>query len=286
MNTQMNQIQLKVLAAVQLRSTARYREELKKEPLFNVTLVTDMDKAREVLDDPSKQIDVLVVDNELGDVFEVIKEIRHSYPRLIIVLVDENADFAMPGRADDVSTHPFEYNDLINRIKRLNEDRRLQTLRADALPPVRSFAKSILKATRQKGKQQAAVEAVQELGYDYVAFYAVTPTEPPQMTLIAQVGENDATSSAARKLDYDGNLVGWVAQNGQSRTVSPADELTHPFVKDTRFHSGVCVPVGTSMRFGVIFACKKAEDAISQDDVMMLELVSAQLASALAKENR
>jgi GAF domain-containing protein len=40
------------------------------------------------------------------------------------------------------------------------------------------------------------------------------------------------------------------------------------------------------MRFGVIFACREQPDAITQQNVMMLELVSAQLANALAKQAR
>lgn len=277
---------LNVLAAVQLPSIARFREGLRKEPQFSVTLVTDIDKAREALEDPAKQTDVFVIDSNLGDVYEVIKDIRQTYPRLIIVLVDENADFAMPGRADDVSTQPFENDDLITRIKRLNEDRRLQTLRADALPPVRSFAKSLLKANKGQSKQQAAVEAVKELGYDYVSFYSLTNTIPPTMTLIAQVGPGDATREAPQKLPVDQSIVGWVAQNGQSRTLTPADEMSHPFVKNKKFNAAVCVPVGTTLRFGVLFAAKTAEGSISQENAMMLELVSAQLASALAKDQR
>jgi hypothetical protein len=44
--------------------------------------------------------------------------------------------------------------------------------------------------------------------------------------------------------------------------------------------------VGTTLRFGVLLACRKDADSITGDNVMMLELVSAQLASALAKEQR
>jgi GAF domain-containing protein len=77
-----------------------------------------------------------------------------------------------------------------------------------------------------------------------------------------------------------------VSQNGQSRIVGPDDQPNHPFIRQQRFHSGVCVPVGTTLRFGVILACRDQPDAISQQNVLMLELVSAQLASALAKQAR
>lgn len=275
---------LNVLVTIALEDTARYRTGLKKEPQFKVTMVNELEKGREVLDDPAQQIDVVVVDSKLGDVYDHIKDIRNSYPRLIILLVDEDADFAMPGRADDVTTAPFEDDDLINRIKRLNEDRRLQTLRADALPPVRSFAKSILKAGKGKAKQQAAVEAVRELGYDYVAFYTISQSEPPELTLIAQDGGPEATQQAPKKIPYENNLAAWVAQNGQSRVVASNDDLSHPLLD--MFKSGACVPVGTTMRFGVMVAFKSLEGAISEENVMMLELVSAQLASALAKDAR
>lgn len=277
---------LNILAAVQLQSVARYREGLKKEPNFEVMLVTDLNKARAVLADPSSQIDVLVIDNSLGDTFDLVKDIRQTYPRLIIVLVDEGADFAMPGRADDISTAPFTNNDLITRIKRLNEDRRLQTLRADALPPVRSFAKSLLKVGRGVSKQQAAVQAVKELGYDYVAYYSVSRSEMPEITLIAQVGPDDAQRSAPRKPGYMDSLIGWVIQNGQSRIVGPLDDPNHPFVVEKRFQSAACVPVGATLRFGVLLACRQAAGSITGENVMMLELVSAQLASALAKDQR
>src|SRR5437667_3097402 len=166
-----------VLVAVRLPSVARYREFLAKDPKLKTTVVTSEPSAREILAASDKHTDVFVVDNGLGNVFELVKELRPNYPRLLILLVDEDADFGMPGRADDVSTEPFKDDDLIKKIKRLAEERRLETLRADALPPVRTFARSLRKAGKGLGKQQAAVEAVQELGYEFVVFYAVAPTD-------------------------------------------------------------------------------------------------------------
>jgi DNA-binding response OmpR family regulator len=278
---------LYILAAVQEKAADRYKDGLKKESQFDVAIMTSVAEARQSLDDPKKQSDVFIIDNALGDTFELVKEIRHSYPRLIIILVDEEADFALPGRADDISTTPFENNDLITRIKRLSEDRRLQTLRADVLPPVRSFAKSILGAgTKGQSRQQAAVEAVKELGYDYVAYYSVTRADPPELLLVAQVGPEEITRIAPHRPEYENSLLGWVARNGQSRTIRPDDEPTHPFIKRKEFLNAACVPVGTTLRFGVMLACRKDADSISGEMVMMLELVSAQLSSALAKEQR
>jgi CheY-like chemotaxis protein len=274
-----------VLAAVRLPSVARYRENLSKDPKLKVTVVTSETSAREILANPDKRADVFVVDNGLGNVYELIKELRQTYPRLLILLVDEEADFGMPGRADDVSTEPFKDDELIKKIKRLAEERRLETLRADALPPVRNFAKSLRKAGKGLGKQQAAVEAVRELGYEYVAFYSIATTEPPSLLLAAQIGPNHITSMIPQRADYAG-LLGWVAQNGQSRIVGPGDTPNYLLVENARYGAAACVPVGTTMRFGVLVACREQAGAITQQNVLMLELVSAQLASALAKEQR
>lgn len=274
-----------LLVAIRLQSIARYRENLSTEPKFAVNLVTSFEKIHEALNDKTKRSDVLVVDNGLGDVHTLVKELRQSHPRLLIVLVDEEADFGMPGRADDVSTEPFKNDELIKVIKRLFEDRRLETLRADTLPPVRQFAKSL---TRAKGpaKSQAAVSAILELGYDYVAFYTITPTDPPMLTLSAQEGPSSVTSLAPNRLEYNNSLLGWVAQNGQSKIVAQAETPNHPFISKGRYGSGVAVPVGTTLRFGVVFACKEKPGEINPKDVLMLELISTQLASALARENR
>ena len=281
-----NDTSIHVLAAVPIPSMMEFRENLSKDPQFQVTVVTTEAEARQQLADSQHHIDVFVVDNALGGVFELVKELRHTYPRLLIVLVDREADFGMPGYADEVSVTPFEGDDLLKRIRRLTEERRLETLRADALPPVRQFAKSLRRAAPEQSKPQAAVEAIAELGYDYVAFYKVVLVSPPELHLQAQVGPAAILSIAPQEQDYAESLVGWVAQNGQSRIVGPDDTPNHPFVRQQRFQSGVCVPVGMTMRFGVIFACRQQPNAITQPNVLMLELVSAQLASALAKEAR
>jgi hypothetical protein len=274
-----------VLVAVRLLWTARYRENLSKDPSLKLNIVTSEAAARDVLNDPNKQSDVLVIDNGLGNVFETIKELRQTHPRLLILLVDEEADFGMPGRADDVSTDPFHNDDLIRKIKRMTEDRRLETLRADALPPVRNFAKALRKANKGLGKQQAAVTAIKELGYDYVAFYQITPTDPPSLSIGAQVGPNPIQAMMPVRTEYSG-LLGWVAQHGQSKVVNMGEEPSHLLLDKQRFGTAACVPVGSTLRFGVILACREQPGSIKADNVLMLELVSAQLASALAREQR
>jgi hypothetical protein len=276
---------INVLAAVRLPSVARYRENLSKDPKLKVTVVTAEQQARDILIQPDKRTDVLVVDNGLGNVFEMVKELRQTFPRLIIILVDEDADFGMPGRADDVSTEPFKEDELIKKIKRLAEERSLETLRADALPPVRNVARALRKATKGQGKQQAAVEAIKELGYDYVACYTLSPTDPPSLSLAAQVGPNAITGMMPVRTDYN-NVLGWVVQNGQAKIFGPGDEPNHMLIEKGRYGAAVCVPVGSTLRFGVVLACREQPGTITAMQVPMLELVCAQLASALAKEQR
>src|SRR6185369_3719013 len=105
------------------------------------------------------------------------------------------------------------------------------------------------------------------------------------LSLAAQVGPNAVTSTVPVRTDYNG-LLGWVAQNGQSRIVGPGDEPNHFLIEKGRFGAAACVPVGSSLRFGVVIACREQAGSIKMENVLMLELVCAQLASALAKDQR
>lgn len=281
----MSSVTVFVLAAVRVASVVRFREALTKEPTIKPTVVTSEQAARDLLADSAKHFDAFVIDNNLGNAFELIKELRTTYPRLAIILVDEEADFGMPGRADEVTTTPFTNDDLVKKIKRLMQERRLETLRADALPPVRVFAKRISKEGKGVSKHQAAVETVKELGYDYVAFYTITATEPPTLSLSAQTSPNTVQSLVPTKSEYTG-LLGWVAQNGQSKIVGPDDQPNFILVEKGKFGAAACVPVGTTLRFGVFLACREQAGTISREGVLMLELIASQLAAALAKDAR
>lgn len=276
---------IRVLVAVRLAASVRYRENLNTEPRFQLQFVTNMEAIHTTLADKTQATDVLVVDNQLGDVYTLVKDLRQTYPRLLIVEVDEEADFSLPGQADDISNDPFKDDELIKKVKRLVEDRRLQTLSADALPPVRTFAKALMRAKGGPAKTQAAVTAIHEIGYDYVAFFKVTPTDPPTVSVAAQAGPNSVTSIAPPRLDYEKSIIGRVAQNGQSCIVGPQDDPNHPFISRGRFGAGACVAVGTNIRFGVIFACRDMPGSITHEQLLMLELICAQLASALARES-
>jgi GAF domain-containing protein len=275
---------INLLVAVELKKSVRYRQELAKETTFNINIVTNIDQVHQHLKDRSKSTGVLVLDNALGDVYEVVKALRQAYPNLLIIEVDEEADFSLPGQSDDVSNTPFENDDLIKKIKRLVEDRRLETLRADSLPSVRSFAKSLMQAKGGIAKTKAAVDAVMTLGFDYVAFFKMTPTDPPSASVVAQDGDDAIKRMAPQKLSHK-SIIGHVAETGETKIISPDDEISHPFVARGKFRQGIAVPVGNNMRFGVLFAAHEGTDEIQKESVLMVELISAQLASALARDN-
>jgi hypothetical protein len=173
----------------------------------------------------------------------------------------------------------------VRKIKRVAEERRLQTLRNDALPPVRTFAKSLRKAGKGIGRQQAAVAAVQELGYDYVAYFVINPSDPPSLSLAAQAGPTAIMTMMPPRTEASG-LLGWVAQHGQIKIVGPGEQPNHFLVEKGKFGAAVCVPVGTSMRFGVLLACREHTGTIKPEGASMIELICAQLAHALAKDLR
>jgi hypothetical protein len=273
-----------VLVAVRREEASRYYKNLSAYRDFRVQMVSDTGDAFNILADRDQHIDVLVLDNGLNHIYEFIQELRHSYPRLFIVLVDEEADFGMPGQADEISTEPFENSDLIKRITRLMSDRQLETLRADSLPAVRQFAKELRKASGEMGKQQAAVAACKDLGYEYVAFYRLDNNNPPGLTLKAQDGPAPIQAVAPKVAAAD-DIMTWVSQNGQSRIAGPQDSPNYPLVAKGRLGAVVCVPVIFSgNRYGVLIGCREVPNSITQENVLMLELVTAQLAAAISKE--
>lgn len=277
---------IKVLSAIRFDSIAKYRDMLIKEHDFEVKWVPSIEQLKTRMAEKENYTDVLVIDNTLGDVHGLIEEVRSQRPSLLIILVDEDADFALPGRADEISTQPFKDNELVKLVKRVYEDRRLVTMRADALPPVREFAKKIMKAQRGPAKIQAAVDAIFELGLDYVAFFQVTmSTDPPLVSVVAQAGDDKTKRIAPQKQNYNDSLIGIVAQDGKTRIVRKEDTPNHPFVSRGKYGLGVAVPVGTTIRFGVFLACQESPE-MNEQRLMMVELVSAQLASAMARDAR
>lgn len=273
---------LNILVTVPSEATERYQTHLAAQEQFVVHTVASDTEARAALAGQEKRTDILIVDNALDGVFELIRDSRQTYPRLLIILVDEEADFLMPGRADDVSTDPFIDNDLVKRIFRLLRERETETLRADSLPPVRAVAKALREATGVKGKAGAVVEAVHELGYDFVGYYCLEDDGPP-LLLLAASGPQAITSIVPQKQN-EASLVGWVAENGQLRIVGPEDEPNFSLVKRGRLGAGACVPVGSATRYGVLLACREQPESITHENAMVLELIGGQLAVTLARE--
>jgi hypothetical protein len=275
-----------VLAAVPHESLARYREHLERDPQVVLTLVSRQEEVMAHLGDTQGRSDVLVLDSGLGDMYDFVKEVRQLHPTLLIILVDERVDFGLPGQADELSVTPFEDDDLLRRIKRLAEERRLQTLRADIEPPVRALAKKLTRARSTKAMLQAALETVRELGYVYAAFYGVDERDTGCLVLRLQLGPADLTKTAPAQQTIEGTLVGWAFKNGQSRVAGVADPLSHPFLQQQRVSSVVSVPVGMALRYGVLLACSTQADRLAHKQVMMLELIGAHLANALARHDR
>jgi hypothetical protein len=274
-----------LLVTIKKQHAKRYFTELKKYDNIHSDIVATLEDTLSLLADKDKHIDVLAIDNNLNDkIYEFVVHVRQKYPRLLIVLIDEEADFGLPGQADEMTTEPFRNDDLVKRVERMISDRRMETLRSDSLPAVRSVNKSMKDAIGAIGKQEAAVKAVQAMGYDYVSYYHIENEEPLQLYLRAQAGPNTITSIAPKKATAD-DLMGWVAQNGQSRIAAPDDRPNHPLVARGRLGAVSCVPVGFGgKQFGVIAACKDIPGSITQEHILMLELVATQLASALKKE--
>jgi hypothetical protein len=272
---------LTLLAAVRPDFAARYEKNLSESRLFDLKIVNTLSDVSAHL----KQTvpDALAIDNGLDGTFEFIQQARLHYPRLLIILVDEEADFALPGQADDVSIDPFTNDDLVRRIKRLMADRQMDTLRADSMPPIREFSKQLRKATGEIGKGQAAVSACRELGYDYVALYRLDNLDPLKISLRAQDGAQNI-HSVAPKQGTDDDLIGWVAKAGQSRISTKDDTHTHPLIRKGRFAIGAGVPVGVANRYGVLIACQEQPNSITQQNVLMLELLCTQLAALIARE--
>ncbi len=274
-----------VLVTVQREDASRYYKNLSAYSDFNIQLVSDTRDALDTLADRDQHIDVLVLDNNLEHAFELITELRHTYPRLFIVLVDEDADFGMPGQADEISTEPFENNDLIRRITRLMSDRQLETLRADSLPAVRQFAKELRKAAGEMGKQQATVEACKNLGFDYVAFYRQQPSEDAAITLRAQDG-SPTIQAIAPKVAAPDDLMTWVNPDRTEPHSGPQGTPNHPLVVKGRLGAVACIPVVFSgNHYGVLVACREEPASITQENVLMLELITAQLGAAISKES-
>jgi hypothetical protein len=273
-----------ILAVLRQDRIERYRDNLSGYADFVLRFSGDLGEALALIADTDHHIDLLIVDNDLDATHDFVKTLRQKYPRLLILLVDEDADFGLPGHADEISTDPFVNNDLARKIEKLVNDRRTESHRSDSLPAVRNISRQLSAADTFAAKADAATEVVRNLGYDYVAYYSIDATEPLSLSLAAQQGPN-AVNAIAPEIAGPEDLMGWVAQNQQSHIAGPNDRPTHPLVARGRLGAVVCVPVTfNGIQYGVLAACNDRPDSIQQDGIMMLELVAAQLGAALAQQ--
>lgn len=269
-----------VLAAVSENASERYQTQFAAYSDVRLTLVTSVETAKQRLDDSTARVDVLVLDNALEAAFALLHHVRQLPKTVAVVLVDEDADFATPGLADDISTTPFHEHDLYGRMKRLLADRTLETIRADAMPPIRELSRAIRRAPDERAKQLAIVQACRQMGFDYAAVYQLHSENPWTLTL----GAHDTSiEQPGPQASDDGDVITAVARAGQSRLVKADDELKHPLVETGALAAVVCTPIGKTKRYGVLVAGKVQPNSIQHQHVLMLELMSAQLSADFAR---
>lgn len=265
-----------ILVTVRSKNAARYEQHLAAYPELRVRITRSLDQALNVLADHNRPVDLLVLDNGMSGVFELVADLRQTYPRLMIVLVDEDADFAMPGQADDISTAPFTDDDLVRRISRLIADRHLETLRADSMSPLRDYIKRLRKAVGEGEKLQVALSACRELGFEYAAIYRLDSLDPLELSLQAQDGKPLVKAAP-------NSIVGWVARTGQSRIVTPSAKDGAPTLQRGQLSAVACASIGMTNRYGVLVVCTTAPNTIAQQQLSPLEMIGAQLAADLSK---
>ncbi|MBE2183504.1 MAG: GAF domain-containing protein [Anaerolineae bacterium] len=273
---------IRVFAIVRAERAHRYEQEFSGARWIHAQIISSIALSSPKIAESDPQI--LVMDQSLDGAFAYINSFRQQHPNIAIILVDEDADFALPGAADDITTTPFKEGDLLRRIRRLLANRQMETLRADAMPPVRELNKRLRNAVGEHAKAHEAVNACLELGYVYAALYRLNLRDPIQVNLIAQAGDKQVQQLAPLQAD-DAQAVGWVAKTGQSRLLHVEDTPGHPLLSPEYFGAAAVVPVGVTNRYGALFAAKASSDAIQQQDLLMLELIAGQLAAALAKES-
>ena len=217
---------MNLLAVVHTDSAERFHAELDSFAEFEVVLSTDKNDAVAIMGEDNRRLDVIVVDEQLGDSNNFINYIRHKYPRVIIILVDEEADFGFPGQADDISVDPFSNDDLLNRIRKLLSDRRMETHRSDSLPAVRSIAKQLNKATSNSDLYRVATDALVDQGYDYAAYYGLEADDPVHLTLRTQTGPTPSNPLRPKKLQA---TTSWAGSPATDKAASPRQTI-HPTI--------------------------------------------------------
>lgn len=226
--------------------------------------------------------DMLVIDKSIDGAYDWLSALRVRMPRLLMMLIDEGADFAMPGAADDVTTTPFENDDLARRIQRLIGDRKMETLRADAMPPVRDLGQRMRKAGSESGIVQAAIGVVADLGYSDAAVFKLDESRGNALVLVTHQGAADVRAALPSPVPA-GHVLARCALSGQMELLTAQKHQNFALVERGRLHAAAIVPVGIARRYGVLLASRDDAGEIPARDVLMLELIAAQLGSYLAR---
>lgn len=248
---------------------------------WQLTFLHTLDDASARLTEPTAP-DMLVIDKSIDGAYDWLSALRVRMPRLLMMLIDEGADFAMPGAADDVTTAPFENDDLARRIQRLIGDRKMETLRADAMPPVRDLGQRMRKAGSESGIVQAAIGVVADLGYSDAAVFKLDESRGNALVLVTHQGAADVRAALPSPVPA-GHVLARSAQSGQLELLTAQKHESFGLVERGRLHAAAIIPVGLARRYGVLLAARDDAGDIPARDVLMLELIAAQLGSYLAR---
>lgn len=276
--------EIRLLLFIPPADVPRYQQYFAARESFRTAYVDSVQTLQLALHRQPPQ--VLVIDNRFEHAYRLVPILQQQQPSLMIVLVDEEADFAMPGYADDISTHPLKDDDLIRRIRQLIAEREMETARASTMPLVRSITRKLRAVTGTQAKQRVIAEAVRELGYDYTACYNVTQLKPPLLTLSVHEGPADALHLAPQSSQPD-DLLTRVLETGQAHYASIGQTPTHPLVAVRRFGAVACVPcVYNGLIYGVLVVLRSQERSIDDEQLRTLELITTQYALQIARETQ
>jgi hypothetical protein len=278
--------EITILVAATEDRIDRYRQNLIAETDLRVKTVCAPQETLDLLHE-DKTIDIFILDSEFhSEVHYFMGNVRQKFPRLLMIYVDEGADFGTRGHADDISTDPFQNSELVHKIKYLVSERRTETIQASSVPAIRDIYRRMRSATGAEGKRREATRACLDLGFEYAAFYRLEGESPVNLTLQTQEGIQGLKAVAPRNADPD-DLMAWVAEHNETKIAKQADTINYRLVAKGRLGAAICTPVFFEhSHYGVLIACSERPDGISQDNIMLTELIAAQLASALSTESQ
>lgn len=278
-----------ILATLREDKIEQYRDELSSANDLRVQIAATTAALLDMLAGDTQHIDLVLIDNELDSANIFVPDLRQRYPKLPIIIVDEEADFGTPGHASDLSCDPFLDDELIHKVNRLL-GRSISTGAPETESQPAQSAVSAPENAPENAAQTPAnridttLKAIQEMGFDYVAYYTIDGTDPPALTLAGQHGPNAINAVAPKSAGSD-DLMGHVAKTQKSQIAGPQDTPIHPLVARGRLGAVVCVPVShEDTRYGVLAVCNDRPGSIQTDIMPALEMVASQLAAALKRD--